>query len=96
LRVGFVELSRDDGKSREDDVEPSSFPQSRVLQTHRSWPIGEHLKYNQAEDLFGWIGECIAEVLEADSRGMTPEVLAEELHLGVTFSFPMMYVETNS
>jgi hexokinase len=46
----------------------------------------------QTEDLFAWIGDCIAEVvgdrLSADAGRAE---LPEELNMGITFSFPMMY-----
>jgi hypothetical protein len=57
----------------------------------KTWPIGEQLKNNKAEDLFQWIGKCIAEVVQDGNRVWGPE-LREELPLGVTFSFPMMSV----
>jgi hexokinase len=64
--------------------------QSRVRRIlEKSWPIGEQLKHEKAEDLFAWIGECIAEVVE-DGMRLFPETLQEELTMGVTFSFPMM------
>lgn len=64
----------------------------RVRRTlEKAWPIGEHLKIDKTEDLFAWIGDCIAEVvgdyLSNDSGG-TP--MPVELDLGITFSFPMM------
>jgi len=34
---------------------------NRLLE--KSWPIQEQLKNNQAEDLFAWIGKCVAEVV---------------------------------
>jgi hexokinase len=55
----------------------------------KSWPIGEQLKREKAEDLFAWIGDRIAEVVE-DGLRVYGESLPEELLLGVTFSFPMM------
>jgi hypothetical protein len=64
---------------------------SRVLrQLEKSWPIGEQLKNNQAEDLFAWIGRRIAEVVQ-DGCSAWPGELPEVIPLGVTFSFPMMY-----
>jgi hexokinase len=63
---------------------------SRVTRTlEKSWPIGEQLKHEKAEDLFAWIGDRIAEVVE-DGLRVYGETLPEELPLGVTFSFPMM------
>jgi hexokinase len=57
----------------------------------KSWPIGEQLKHNKAEDLFAWIGSCIAEVVQ-DGQHVWGEELPKEMSLGVTFSFPMMFV----
>lgn len=59
----------------------------------RSWPIGEHLKVEKAEDLFTWIGDCLAEVITAqiDAAALTgKEESFDEIPLGITFSFPMM------
>jgi hexokinase len=109
LRVGFIELLGDIADSECQDVVASipngvlksrdkekSFDQPRIRRTfEKAWPIGEHLKMDKAEDLFAWIGDCIAEVV-ADSvrasRREEPEdeVIPEELPMGVTFSFPMM------
>jgi hexokinase len=61
-------------------------------QLEKSWPIGEQLKHNKAEDLFAWIGSCIAEVVQNGQRLWGKE-LPEEISLGVTFSFPMMFVK---
>ncbi|KAK2606098.1 hypothetical protein QQS21_003493 [Conoideocrella luteorostrata] len=60
------------------------------LQRHleKSWPISNHLKYDNAESLFLWIGKCMAEVVQEgcktfDLPGDAP------LPLGITFSFPV-------
>ena len=58
----------------------------------KSWPIDEHLKVEKAEDLFAWVGDCLAEVVEARFIHSTPEQVPSEIPLGITFSFPMMYV----
>ncbi|KAL7784845.1 major facilitator superfamily domain-containing protein [Trichoderma ceciliae] len=78
LRVGFVELH---GNDRE--------PSSRVQRPlERSWPIDNHLKNDNADSLFSWIGRCIADVVEEGCRIFrVPRDAA--LPLGVTFSFPM-------
>jgi hexokinase len=49
---------------------------------------------DQAEDLFTWIGDCIAEVIKGALNDMPASEAAdspfgEELLLGITFSFPM-------
>ncbi|EGD86013.2 hypothetical protein H112_06936 [Trichophyton rubrum D6] len=64
----------------------------RVRRTlEKAWPIAEHLKMDKAEDLFLWIGDCMAEVV-ADSLATDADIQAapEELEMGITFSFPMM------
>lgn len=100
FRVAFIELL---GESKDSDVTNSNSPTSRdtmkraqrqrVNRTlEKIWPIGEHLKQDKAEDLFLWIGDCIAEVV-ADS--LAPNLangtpIPAELEMGITFSFPMM------
>ncbi|OJD14333.1 hypothetical protein AJ78_05298 [Emergomyces pasteurianus Ep9510] len=100
LRVAFIELL---GESKEENGTSTNSPTSRdtmrraqrkrVNRTlERIWPIGEHLKRDQAEDLFLWIGDCMAEVvaesLAPNFANGTP--IPEELEMGITFSFPMM------
>ena len=99
LRVGFVELlgARDDTTTndyqRSSTVGDNVFAQ--IKRSHdRHWPIGDHLKMDQAEDLFAWIGDCIAEVVreareEQSASKNTENSLDEEIPLGITFSFPM-------
>jgi hypothetical protein len=99
LRVAFIELLGDaedkapttngEDKSRE-TIRNAQRP--RVRRTlEKAWPIGEHLKIDKTEDLFAWIGDCIAEVV---SDRLSAEVgklpVPDELDLGITFSFPMM------
>lgn len=100
LRVAFIDLI---GQAADED-EGSKTPEGskenllrtrkhRVRRTlEKSWPIGEHLKMDKAEDLFLWIGDCMAEVvatsLSADvANGVD---VPEQLEMGITFSFPMM------
>jgi len=94
LRVGFIELL---GDATQEVFEPGAEKPTvqKIKRSHdRSWPIGNHLKMDQAEDLFGWIGDCIAEVVTdalvetgVGDAGDSP--FGDELLLGVTFSFPM-------
>jgi len=99
LRVAFIELLGEEAdrdasingpeRSRE-TIKKAQRP--RVRRTlEKAWPIGEHLKMDKAEDLFSWIGDCIAEVvgdrLAADAARMP---IPDELKMGITFSFPMM------
>jgi hexokinase len=54
----------------------------------QSWPIQEHLKNENSESLFSWIGDCVSEVVRkgAETFTLSPD---DELPMGVTFSFPM-------
>ncbi|KAF1838090.1 hexokinase family protein-like protein [Decorospora gaudefroyi] len=99
LRVGFVELiGESDGAGESDRGRSSTVGENvfaRINRSHdRNWPIEDHLKMDQAEDLFAWIGDCIAEVVrdavekEKGTEG-AESFLGEELLLGITFSFPM-------
>jgi hexokinase len=46
---------------------------------------------DKTEDLFSWIGDCIAEVVgDRLSSDMGKVPAPEELPMGITFSFPMM------
>lgn len=100
LRVAFIELLG--GAADDQDRSPNGTEKSRetikkaqrprVKRTlEKAWPIGEHLKMDKAEDLFSWIGDCIAEVvsdrLSSDNHKIK---VPEELAMGITFSFPMM------
>ncbi|KAK2731975.1 hypothetical protein FQN55_004303 [Onygenales sp. PD_40] len=100
LRVAFIELL---GESAENEESSRNSPRSRdtmrkaqrqrVNRTlEKSWPIGEHLKMDQAEDLFLWIGDCMAEVVADSLAGVISKggLIPAELEMGITFSFPMM------
>lgn len=100
LRVAFIELLGDvgehnattNGERSQEAIKNALKP--RVRRTlEKAWPIGEHLKIDKTEDLFAWIGDCIAEVV-GDYLGNSNvnSRVPEELALGITFSFPMMYV----
>ncbi|KAF2873354.1 hexokinase-2 [Massariosphaeria phaeospora] len=92
LRVGFVELM---GEIEKDAKDERSQPVQKIRRSHeKNWPIEEHLKMDQAEDLFTWIGDCISNVIK-DALSDTPVTesvespFGQELLLGITFSFPM-------
>jgi len=89
LRVGFIELLSS-GEHAEAEGE-NVF--AKIKRSHdRDWPIGDHLKMDQAEDLFAWIADCIAEVVRAAIEEATEgsgSPLGDEIMLGITFSFPM-------
>ncbi|EEQ35114.1 hypothetical protein McanMca71_001698 [Microsporum canis] len=106
LRVAFIELlgaESDDLETSSNGSESISNSERsrdtlRKARRHRvrrtlekAWPIAEHLKKDKAEDLFLWIGDCMAEVV-ADSLATDAAVQEppEELEMGITFSFPMM------
>lgn len=57
-------------------------------QLEQSWSIGEHLKNDNADGLFTWIGECIAKVVQEGCKSFSLPI-NEPLPMGVTFSFPM-------
>ena len=90
LRVGFVELL---GEAKQDVRNGTNSSLERIKRSYdKSWPIGEHLKMDKAEDLFRWIGNCIAEVITDALDDMPASIEApfgDELLVGVTFSFPM-------
>ncbi|KAL2136736.1 hypothetical protein VTI74DRAFT_1777 [Chaetomium olivicolor] len=85
LRVGFIELlgHEESGIRSEDNKSPAL---NRLLE--QSWPIQEHLKSQNSENLFSWIGQRIAQVVSSgiDAYGLSGD---DELPMGVTFSFPM-------
>ncbi|KAI4934246.1 hypothetical protein J4E85_002102 [Alternaria conjuncta] len=99
LRVGFVELigepdgGPEDERTRSSTVGENVF--SQIKRSHdKNWPIEDHLKMDQAEDLFAWIGDCIAEVVkdalkEQETTEDVSSPLGDEILLGITFSFPM-------
>lgn len=102
LRVAFIELlgEVDESDSRPTDASKRSrdtirkAQRQRVKRTlERAWPIQEHLKKDKAEDLFAWIGDCIAEVVaESLTSDATKKDIPAELDMGITFSFPIMLV----
>jgi hexokinase len=98
LRVAFIELLGDTAdpdmaRTRASERPLRKAQTQRVKRTlERAWPIQEHLKMDKAEDLFAWIGDCIAEVVaESLSSDATKGTVPEELDMGITFSFPIMY-----
>jgi hexokinase len=100
LRVAFIELLGEaaDSDIRSTDASERSRDTLRKAQRQRvkrtlekAWPIQEHLKMDKAEDLFAWIGDCIAEVVaESLTSDATKGNIPQELDMGITFSFPIM------
>ena len=81
LRVAFIDLLKDQPVQG----------QSRVRRTlEKAWPIEEHLRRDDAFNLFAWIGDCIAEVV-ADSLDNPTERLPSELTTGISFCLPLEY-----
>ncbi|EXJ84720.1 serine/threonine protein kinase [Capronia epimyces CBS 606.96] len=107
LRVAFIELL---GDAASDERLPTANGAERSRETIRNaqrprvrrtlekaWPIGEHLKMDKTEDLFAWVGDCVAEVVSdrlTSDMGKVP--VPEELPMGITFSFPMIQTELSS
>ena len=96
--MGFIELHSAHGRPAEqatahrvpNGVHASPSPDtSRLSRLHEtSWPIQEHLKNENAESLFAWIGGCIASVVREGCKSFDlPRDVP--LPMGVTFSFPM-------
>lgn len=76
LRVGIIELLGDHSP--------------KLRRSHdKAWPIEDHMKMDKAEDLFAWIGDCIAEVITAAIDESGPDTFENIIPLGITFSFPM-------
>lgn len=88
MRVDFIELLGGDSRSCKLE-ETGDNKQSPVRQAfEKSWPISENLKNRHADELFAWIGHCIAEVVrEGCELFSLPRDIP--LPMGVTFSFPM-------
>jgi hexokinase len=92
LRVGFVELAGDSFAVERGDYEGENSVPERIKRSHdKSWPIGDHLKTDRPEELFRWIGDCMAEVVREAVKDIQASK-GEDILLGVTFSFPMAYV----
>ena len=90
LRVGFIELlggrSDTNGNPCAKDSDIGPFPTNFHKVNEQKWAIGEHLKVDKGEDLFDWVGSCIAKVIATYDGGTLPS----EIPLAITFSFPMM------
>ena len=99
LRVAFIELLGDAADTAtvnhstdrsQEAIRNAQRPRVRRI-LEKAWPIGEHLKIDKTEDLFAWIGDCIAEVVGDYLGNEVGSIkMPETLELGITFSFPMM------
>lgn len=67
--------------------EAASHRVNRLLE--QSWPIQEHLKSENSDMLFDWIGSRIAEVVQNGREASVLDPEAGIIHMGITFSFPM-------
>ncbi|OAA47769.1 hexokinase XprF [Metarhizium rileyi] len=69
-----------------------AIPTTPVGRLHRrlekTWPISNHLKNDNADSLFLWIGKCIAEVVQDGCKALNLPT-DTPLPLGITFSFPI-------
>lgn len=93
LRVGFVEvLGQETPPASLDAIQTEADAEApdrvrRLLE--KSWPIANHLKSDNSDSLFLWIGHCIAEVVR-DGCSALQLSSKQTIPLGVTFSFPMV------
>lgn len=90
MRVGFVELlAETNGEGAVNGCTGPAHPAPMLRRLlEQSWPIGEHLKNENAESLFSWIGHSIATVVSKACAewALDPSI---EMPMGVTFSFPV-------
>jgi len=99
LRVGVIELLTSSGAGDGDysdvavnDHHPdSTFVAGNTIQKsfEMAWHIEESLKNGSPENLFSWIGKCMAEVISHE-KGFPDCKQDDILLVGITFSFPMM------
>ncbi|KAJ5259566.1 hypothetical protein N7478_012547 [Penicillium angulare] len=84
LRVAFIELLGEEQVGKHSHVR-------RTLE--KAWPIENRLRRDQADSLFSWIGDCIAEVIHddlANSKDAPTEITA-----GISFCFPIKQEHLN-
>ncbi|KAK2733108.1 hypothetical protein FQN57_002300 [Myotisia sp. PD_48] len=92
LRVAFIELLGEKSVRKGSRVYHPEL-QTCVRRTQeKAWWIEERLRVDHAEDLFTWIGDCIAEVVSSDvassSNGQKREIPAQ-LEIGISFCCPI-------
>ena len=85
LRVAFIELLGEEQVGKHSHVR-------RTLE--KAWPIEDRLRHDQADSLFAWIGDCIAEVIHDDMANSKDDV-PPELAMGISFCFPIKYASTS-
>ncbi|KAJ5168009.1 uncharacterized protein N7482_003603 [Penicillium canariense] len=79
LRVAFIDLLGEEQIGKRSHVR-------RTLE--KAWPIEDRLRRDQANSLFSWIGDCIAEVIH-DDLANSKEDAPSELAMGISFCFPI-------
>lgn len=84
LRVAFIDLPG------ELETQVNGQPGRRTLE--KTWSLNEHLRRDNAKDLFAWIGDCVAEVVENSLTGIDDPL---ELVMGISFSFPLKCVDSS-
>lgn len=98
MRVGFVQLGNEAASSHTSGqtnghvgIGPDDSSATRQVKRllEKSWPIDEHLKNENPDSLFLWIGKCIAEVVQNGCKTLQLQT-DQPMPLGVTFSFPMV------
>lgn len=81
LRVAFIDLLGE-------YVPPGNPKKQNVRRTlEKAWRIDNHMKRDNAKDLFGWIGDCVAEVVADGLHGSDGN--PAELDIGISFCFPL-------
>ena len=78
LRVAFIELLGEEQVGKRPPVR-------RTLE--KAWPIENRLRRDNADSLFSWIGDCIAEVIHDDLANS--EDAPSEITAGISFCFPI-------
>lgn len=79
LRVAFIDLLGEEQVGKHSHVR-------RTLE--KAWPIEDRLRHDQANSLFAWIGDCIAEVIHDDLSNSKDDA-PPELTMGISFCFPI-------
>ncbi|KAJ6015985.1 hexokinase family protein [Penicillium herquei] len=85
LRVAFIDLLGEEQVGKHSHVR-------RTLE--KAWPIENRLRQDQADSLFAWIGDCIAEVIHDDLANSKDDA-PSEITAGISFCFPIKYVSSS-
>lgn len=78
LRIAFIDLLGEEQIGKPSHVR-------RTLE--KAWPIEDRLRRDQANSLFSWIGDCIAEVIHDDMANSKDDA-PSEVAMGISFCFP--------